>query len=69
MIQIRKSDGTWTEFYPVIGLDLAGEGDLISPYKLSNLPDRIYGKYEGGVAGYQVWWEYITVAKASLREV
>lgn len=59
----------WVEFYPIISLNLAGEGDIVNSNKLSDLPEVVYGKYVGGLAGYQPWWVYTTISKSFLREV
>ena len=69
MIQLRRDDGIWVTFYPILQLDLAGEGDKFEERTLSEMGNRIYGKYVGGVSGYQPWWVYTTVKKSILREV
>ena len=69
MIQIQRPDGSWTEFYPIVSLELAGEGDVISLYNLVSLPQTVYGKYVGGAAAGNVWWVYLTLDKSQLREI
>jgi hypothetical protein len=69
MIQIQTPERSWTEFYPIVSLELAGEGDIINPFGLSNLPQKVYGKYAAGTIAGQVWWVYVTVYKTKLRDV
>lgn len=68
MIEIKRDDGVWTTFYVIRQLDLAGEGDTLNDLPLQDLPAKIYGKFVGGICGYQPWWVYVTVDKSKLRE-
>ena len=68
MLQIYH-EGRWVQFYPIKYCDMAGEGDTLDTRALSEMEDEIYGKYVGGVSGYQPWWVYKTVSKNLLREV
>lgn len=68
MLQIFY-DNKWTQFYPIKYLAYDGEGDTIDERRLAEFGDEIYGKYIGGVAGYNVWWINETVKKSQLREV
>lgn len=69
MIQIKKLNNTYVEFYPILSTDLTGECDTITNKKLVELPEHVYGKYVGGISGYQPWWVYVTINKSLLREI
>ena len=68
MLEIRYKE-KWVKFLPILSLDFAGEGATYDTRKLAELPEKIYGKYVGGVAGYNVWWINDTIDKKMLREV
>ena len=55
--------GAWTEFY-VVDVNT----DEICERELGDLPDKVAGKYMGGLVGYTPVWYYITVEKSKLRQ-
>jgi hypothetical protein len=68
MIEILY-ENKWRQFYPILELELCGEGDTIDKRPLAELSDRVYGKWIGGISGYTPWWVFDTVDKIKLREI
>ena len=68
MLEVKRDDGVWIQFYVIKHLEWDGEGDVLHEVSLSELPTRVYGKFVGGICGYQPWWVYTTVDKSELRE-
>lgn len=69
MLEFQTKDGIWVPFFPILHLDLAGEGDVVDTKRLSEFPgETIYGKYQGGLCGYSVFWIYASVEKNKLRD-
>jgi hypothetical protein len=66
MLEIQRKDSKWTQFHAIKTLIPCEE--LFDKRPLAELEDKVYGKYAGGVAGYNVWWIYETVDKKQLRE-
>jgi hypothetical protein len=65
----RESDKKWVKFYPIVSHDFAGEGYTFDTRPLAELDENVYGRFAGGVAGYNVWWMYGTYPKYQLREM
>jgi hypothetical protein len=63
MIQLRKKDGEWVQFY------VLSHAEELDERSLSELADMVYGKYIGGFSGFNPWWVYLQVKKSDLREV
>jgi len=66
MLEIQRKDTKWTQFHVIKTLIPCEE--ILDTRPLAELEDKVYGKYAGGVAGYNVWWVYETVDKKQLRE-
>jgi hypothetical protein len=60
-------DKQWKPFYP-LKTPIVYEEET-DTRQLSELPDRVYGKLIGGMAGYQPWYIYLTVDKKDVRVV
>ena len=67
MLEIQRDDKKWVQFFPILSHDFAGEGYTYDTRPLSELDEKVYGRYAGGAAGYNVWWMYLTVDKSRLR--
>jgi hypothetical protein len=55
----------WKTFHPLSSVIYGEEFDY---RPLEELPNKVYGKLIGGVAGYQPWWVYGTFDKKDIRE-
>jgi len=72
MLEIQVKEGNWTRFYPIMYFDMEGgpDGDIIDERPLSQLDNKIHGRYIGGKSRHEiVWWNYETVEKSRLREI
>ena len=71
ILEIQVKYGGWTRFYPILFFDMEGgaDGDIIDQRPLSQLDNKIYGRYIGGKTLYGVWWNYESVEKSRLREI
>jgi hypothetical protein len=56
-------ENKWVGFYPMKNFD---QEDTRS---LAEMEDEVYGKYIGGLCGYQPWWVHLTVKKSKLRAI
>jgi hypothetical protein len=65
---VDKEKKEWKSFYPIRKLIPEFNQEVIDERPLSELDEKVYGKYPGGVAGYNVWWVYLTMEKSKLRE-
>ena len=62
-----KEETTWKKFYPI--KDLSIDDEVYDERPLSEMEDKVYGKYVSGTSGYNVMWTYLTVDKSKLRQV
>lgn len=65
---VDKEKKEWKPFYPIGRLIPEFNQEVMDERPLSELDEKVYGKYVGGVAGYNIWWVYLTVEKSKLRE-
>jgi hypothetical protein len=62
-----KEVRAWKKFYPI--KDLCIDDEVFDERQLSEMEDKVYGKYASGTSGYNVVWTYLMVDKSKLRAI
>jgi hypothetical protein len=61
-----KEVRAWKKFYPIKELSI---DEVYDERPLSEMEDKIYGKYASGTSGYNVVWTYLMADKSKLRPI